>query len=81
MESVKRDCFAYKEVNGVSSCNALKCLDCKNCSFYCHKNELENNIFYETSFINHASYVEEIDRYDLKYGIGHLNDFEDEEEA
>lgn len=80
MEQVKKDCFAYKEFSGKPMCNALKKMECENCPFYKNKYEIENNIFYEWSFPSHGEYIKAIKKYSDKYGIGHLEDFEEDDE-
>lgn len=78
MEEIKKDCFAYKETSGIPYCNALKEMECKDCPFYKEKSEVKNNIFYPESFKSHHEYIQAIDKYTMKYGRGHLEDFEED---
>lgn len=80
MDEIRKDCFAYKEVSQQPMCNSLKKLDCKDCPFYKNRKEVKNNIFYEWSFPSHGDYIRELEKYSSKYGIGHLEEFEEDEE-
>lgn len=77
---IKRSCFAHKERNGIPECNCLKGLYCEDCPFYKNKKDVKNNIFYEYSFRNHGEFIEALNKHCSKYGIGHLEDFEEDEE-
>lgn len=80
MNELRKDCFAYKEISYKPICNALKEIDCKDCPFYKNRKEVKNNIFYEQSFASHGEFIKELEKYSSKYGIGHLEDFEEDGE-
>lgn len=79
MDEIKRDCFAYKEVDGIPECNCLTGLYCEDCPFYQHKKDVRDNIFYRMSFANETEFRKALDKYCLRYGIGHLDEFEEED--
>ena len=75
---IKSDCFAFKEFSRQPYCNCLTEVKCQNCPFYQHKKDIKNNIFYKLSFKSHRDYIKALEKYSLKYGQGHLEDFEEE---
>lgn len=74
----KKDCFAYKTFSGKPYCNCLKEMSCSNCPFYKNKKEVKDNIFYEESFKNHEEYIKALEKYYTLYGVGHLEEFEED---
>ena len=78
MKKLRTNCFAFKEFSGIPYCNCLKNMECDNCPFFKERTEVKENIFYKESFKSYHDFIKTLEKYNNKYGIVHLEDFEEE---
>lgn len=65
--SIKKDCFAYKEIECRPECHALREMDCTICKFYKPRKSITNNPYYGYSYKDKKQLEEDIRKRQIEY--------------